>query len=392
MHGLLNILFCLAILGSVTSTIYTGMVTVAALGFGARRRRAQAADTTFLPPLSVLKPLHGREPNLDKNLVTFFEQDYPAEFEILFMARHDGDAGLQLAREIGARYPQVDARYLTSGEPLFPNPKMYSLALLSEQAKHEHLITSDADARVAKDYLRRCVQPLEDPALALSSCMYLGITDDTSLATQLEAVGKSVEMGAGVLVSSMLEGTKFALGVTMALRRQSFYDAGGYEDIGQYHAEDYILGKRLADQGKGVIMSPHVIRLVVPLTTLAESLRNQLRWMQSTRRSRPAGHLGTGLTFAMPFGVLGLIWGIAAGRPLLGLLWLLAMCINRWIKAGIMLTALGEESWVYQTWIYPLRDLLGSLIWVGSYLPLHMYYHGATYVLTPEGRLQKPSH
>ena len=375
-------------LGSVTSTIYLGLVAVAALRFGARRRKAQAAAATYLPPISVLKPLHGREPNLDLNLRTFFEQEYP-EFELLFIARHESDEGLRLARELAADYPRVHARFFTSGEPKYPNAKMYSLGIVAEAARYEHLISSDADARVAKDYLRRCIQPLADPKLALSSCMYIGLADERNLPTILEAAGKSVEMGAGVLVSSMLEGTKFALGVTMALRRKAFLDAGGYEELGHFHAEDFVLGNRLAEQGQKVIMSPHVIGLMVPYTTLAVSLKNQLRWMQSTRRSRPAGHLGTGLTFAVPFGLLGLGACVAVHRPGLGVLWLLAMCVNRWLMAAVMLTALGEPKWGLQTLLYPVRDLLGSLIWVGSYLPLGMYYHGATYELTADGRLKK---
>ena len=33
----------------------------------------------------------------------------------------------------------------------------------------------------------------------------------------------------------------------------------------------------------------------------------QLRWAQGTRYSRPWGHVGSGLVFAMPYGILGLI-------------------------------------------------------------------------------------
>ncbi len=97
---------------------------------------------------------------------------------------------------------------------------------------------------------------MADPKLELAWCLYLGTADVSNLATELDAVGKSVEMGSGVLVADMVEGgTKFALGVIMVLqRREAFYDAGGYADLGQYQAEDYVLGKRLAEQGKGVMI------------------------------------------------------------------------------------------------------------------------------------------
>ena len=386
---ILRILFWVAVFGSVTSWIYCLMVIVAAVRFGLRRQRDRRTASSFLPALSVLKPLHGAEPGLEQNLASFFEQDYP-DFELLFCARHETDEGLQLARRVGARYPQVTARYLTCGEPQFPNAKMFSLAVMAEAAQSEYLVTADADARVEKDLLRRSVQVLADPKMALASCLYLGTADVPNLATALDAVGKSVEMSSGVLVADMVEGgTKFALGVIMILRRQAFQDAGGYADLGQYQAEDYVLGKRLAEQGQGVRMSSEVIRLVVPETSFGLSFRNQLRWMQSTRRSRPLGHLGTGLTFSMPFGLIGLLWGALAGHPWLGLLWLLASCVNRWLQAGVMLAVLGERKWLWPTGIYPLRDLLGGVLWLFSYLPGQVYYHGGKYSIAADGRFEE---
>ena len=311
MSLLLQILFWVALAGSVTSTIYCLMVIVAAARFGVRKRREEKAETMFLPPVSVLKPLHGTEQGLERSLESFFEQDYP-EFELLFCARHETDEGLRLARQVAERYPRVDARFVTCGEPLpqFHNAKVYSLAKLDSVARHELFITSDADVRVTPDYLRRMVQNLKDPHVGLASCVYLGTVDrgaTANFAGQLDAVGKSVEMTSGVLVADMLEGTKFALGASMAVRKRSFQDAGGFEELGQFYADDFVLGHRLAEQGVGVRMATHVIRLMVPDTPLSLSFRNQLRWMQSTRRSRPWGHLGSGLTFAVPFGLLGLL-------------------------------------------------------------------------------------
>jgi ceramide glucosyltransferase len=394
MSLLLRILFWVALGGSVTSTIYCLMVMVAAARFGVRKRREDAAEATFLPPLSVLKPLHGTEPGMERNLETFFEQDYP-EFELLFCARHEIDEGLRLARRVAERYPQVDARFFTCGEPLpkFHNAKVYSLAKLDSVARHELFITSDADVRVAPHYLRRMVQNLKDPHVGLASCVYLGRVDggaSAGFSAQLDAVGKSVEMTSGVLVADMLEGTKFALGATMAVRKKSFQDVGGFEELGQFYADDFVLGNRLAAQGTGVQMATHVIRLMVQDTPFALSFRNQLRWMQSTRRSRPWGHFGSGLTFAMPFGLLGLLWGLLSGHAVMGLLWLSWMVVQRWMQAGAILRVMGDPDWVRGTMLYPVRDLLGSVLWLGSYGGDRFYYRGKIYRLKDGGRVEEP--
>ena len=383
----LRILFFGSLAGTVTSSIYCGMVLVGAVRFARRKRREERTPADFLPPVSVLKPLHGNEPDLEENLKRFFELDYP-EYELLFCARHETDAGLQMAKRIAAGYPQVRARFLTCGEPRFPNAKMWSMAALSEAAQYETLVTSDADARVTKDYLRRSVQELANPGRELASSLYVGRTGG-GLAAQLDAVGKSVEMSGGILVADMIEGgTRFALGVSMILRREAFAKAGGYEDLGQYYAEDFVLGQRLAAKGCGVRMANYVVRLMVLPQGWRASFRDQLRWMKSTRRSRPAGHLGTGLTYAVPFGVLGLVWGMLAGHPVIGLLWLLATCVNRWVMAAVVLWALEDEQAGKPTLIYPLRDLLGFAVWVASYMGDTMQYHGGAYSLGVGGRFE----
>jgi len=398
MHILLLILCTLALFGSATSTIYCGMVLVAAARFGLRKRREKSAAMEFLPSISVLKPLHGTEPGMERNLESFFEQDYP-DFELLFCARFESDEGLQLARRVGERYPQVQARYETCGEPIpkFHNAKVFSLAKLNSVAKNDLFVTSDADVRVVPDYLRRMVQTLKDPHVGLASCVYLGTTEGAEpgrgpgFASQLDAVGKSVEMTSGVLVAVMIEGSaKFALGATMAVRRKSFEDVGGFNELGQFYADDFVLGNRLAAQGTGVLLATYIIRLMVQDSPFWLSFRNQLRWMQSTRRSRPWGHLGTGLTFAMPYGLLGLLWGLLSGHPWLGLLWLGAMVVNRWLQAAAILTVLGDPDRVYNALIYPLRDVLGFLLWVGSYGGENFYYRGKIYKLKEGGRVESP--
>ena len=384
----LRIVFAAAAVGTVTSSIYCLMVVAAAVRFGVRKRREDRATAEFLPPLSVLKPLHGTEPGMERNLETFFEQEYP-EFELLFCARQETDEGLQLARRVGARYPHVDAKYVTCGEPMpkFHNAKVYSLEKLDSVARHELFITSDADVRVERDYLRRMVQNLKDPHVGLASCVYLGTTTGR-FAAQLDAVGKSVEMTSGVLVADMIEGTKFALGATMAVRKRSFQQVGGFGELGQFYADDFVLGNRLAKQGTGVLLATHVIRLMVQDSPFWLSFRNQLRWMQSTRRSRPWGHFGTGLTFAMPFGLMGLLWGILSGNTLLGVGWLTVAVVNRWVQAGSILRVMGDRDWARGMLIYPLRDLLGSVLWLGSYGGDRFYYRGKIYKLKEGGQVE----
>jgi ceramide glucosyltransferase len=138
-----------------------------------------------------------------------------------------------------------------------------------------------------------------------------------------------------------------------------------------------------------VRMANYVVRLMVLPQGFRASFVDQLRWMKSTRRSRPAGHLGSGLTYAVPFGVLGLAWGLLSGHAGAGLLWLLATCANRWLMAAVVLWALEDEQPAKPIFIYPLRDLLGFGVWVASYMGNTTRYHGGAYSLGPGGRFAR---
>ena len=63
----------------------------------------------------------------------------------------------------------------------------------------------------------------------------------------------------------------------------------------------------------------------------------------------------------MPYGLLGLLWGLLSGHSLLGLVWLAAMAVNRWLQAGAILTVLGDPERAYNALIYPVRDVLARL-------------------------------
>ena len=202
----IHILLGFALFGTLTSTIFLGLVVVGAARFKAiARRRAAQPKSTEWPAVSLLKPLHGAEPGLREFLESFFALDYP-EFEILFCARTDADAGLQLARQVAALHPKVPVRFLLSGKPPWPNARCYSLSVMAPEAAHDILVITDSDVRVQPNFLREIIAPFTDPKLGASTCLYRGDANGMGLWGLMEGMGMSVEMSAGVLVADMLEG------------------------------------------------------------------------------------------------------------------------------------------------------------------------------------------
>jgi len=386
----IHILLGLALLGTLTSTIFLGLVLVASARYKAiARKRAAQPKPAELPPVSLLKPLYGAEPNLRDYLESFYALDYP-EFEILFCARTDEDAGLRLAREVAALHPEVPTRFLLSGKPPWPNARCYSLAVMAPEASHDLLVITDSDVRVKPNFLREFLAPFNDPKLSAATCLYRGDATGMGIWALMEGLGMSVEMSAGVVVADMLEGMKFTLGPSMAVRKENLARFGGFDKLGYYYADDFMLGNLVASTGGNVMLSSHIIDHCIVNDGFWRNFKHQWNWAKSTRFSRPWGHLGTGLTFAAPFGIFGLIAGYAAGMPVLG--WSLLA----WAYLSRVLLSLATGGWVVGdpdairfSWHYPMRDLMGAIFWCMSYTSKEVGWRDDLFVLEKDGFMRK---
>jgi len=385
-----RVLLALALIGSFTSTIYLGMTLVATSRYlgraNAARKNALATAASSLPPVTIFKPLHGMEEQLAANLASFFEQDYP-DYEVILGVRDEGNPATRIAEEVRARYPKVPSRIIVSGPPTWPNAKVFALDKMIRSSSRSFFIISDSDVRVAPDFLRNTIPALLDDKVGLVTCMYHGIPA-ADFWSWLEALGLSVEMSSGVIVADMVEGMRFALGPAMAVRRDAIEAIGGIAAVADYYSDDFELGNRIWSAGYEVLLSHHIVRNVLTTRPFLRTLGDQLRWMKSTRYSRPAGHAGTSLTYAMPFGILGLIAGAALGRWQLGVGLLALACVNRMIQSMVVGWSVARDPRaIWLCWLYPLRDLFGFVAWMLSYTSRKFYWRGETYRFGKGGKI-----
>lgn len=378
----------IALLGLVSSTIFLAFALLGAVKFRRDARQqylaTEAAET--LPPVSVLKPVHGLEPRLKENIESFFRQDYP-QYEILFAADEEDDAGLEVIRGVSDRYPDIRSRILVTGRPPWPNPPAYSFYRMSEVAAYDIFVTSDSDVEVAPNYLREVVPPLLDSSVGMLTCLYRG-KNVGGFWSALDAIGMSVEMTAGVLTANLLEGMKFGLGPTIVVRTDAVAKIGGYPAVGDHFSNDFVIGNLIEKAGYRVVLSRHVIDHVVPPMTFRRMWDRQVRWAKGTRWSRPKGHLGTGLVFAMPYGLCGFFAAAAIGQPWLGAGILATALLNRVIEAwAIGWGVVRDPRARIAPWLYPVRDLLGFFVWCASYLSRGAVWRDKRYQLVEGGRI-----
>jgi ceramide glucosyltransferase len=321
-------------------------------------------ESGFLPPVSILKPLKGEDPEIYESFRSHCRQEYP-EYEIIFGVSDPQDPAVRAVERLRQQFPQHAIRLVVCSQTLGTNTKVSNLAQMAREARYEHLIVSDSDIRVAPDYLRKVMPPLADERVGMVTCLYRGIAGQT-LGSRLESLGISTDFCAGVLVARWLErGVRFALGSTLAFRRRELAAIGGFESFVDYLADDYELGKRIAALGLEVKLSEVVVETFLPAYSLREFLTHQLRWARGVRDARRGGYLGLLFTF-------GWVWAALAVATSGGAMWAWSLlgtnAVLRLLVASTMGSCVLGDRQIggFIGWL-PLRDLIALLIWAGSF-------------------------
>ena len=353
--------------------VYSGLTVIAALRYLAVR----PPDLRSAEPVSILKPLHGLEADLESNLRTFFEQDYPS-FEILFAVRDANDPAVPVVEKLRQEYPKVPSRLLITGEPPYPNAKVFSLDRMLHASAHDLVVMSDSDIRVTPTMLQTIAAEFQDPKLAVATCPYRAVAG-SSFWSRLEAIGMNTDFLAGILVARMLEGMRFAVGPPIAARRHVLESIGGFDRLKDYLAEDFVMGKFAAEAGHGVSLSSYVIEHHIGSSLdFRHNAAHRIRWTRSTRRSRPAGYLGQLFTMPVPLAVLVTVWN-PAWWPVLPMT-LAIRGVAAWTVAELVLRS--RPNWL----LLPLEDIAGFCFWIAGFFGNTIVWRGRRYRLESDGR------
>jgi len=329
-------------------------------------------------PVSILKPIHGRDPAFYQAIRSHAEQDYP-EFEMVFGVGDPQDPAIEDIERLRREFPAVPIS-LHVVSTLAANAKAGVLAELARRARHSVLLVNDSDITVPPGYLTAVTAPLADPKVGLVTCLYRAAA--TSLPARLEALGIATEFAPSVLVARLLGVAEFALGSTMAFRAGVLREAGGFEAIFDYLADDYQLGRNIHQRGYRILFAPVVVETHLGAGTFADVWRHQVRWSRTIRVSRHSGYFGYVVTHATLWSLVAL----AAGQWRVALFALaVRLAAGLWIGAGI----LGDRSVVRNWWLIPCRDLLGFAVWLAGLRGNTVDWRGLKLRLQADGRIHR---
>jgi ceramide glucosyltransferase len=360
----------------------TGAIYLLAVWFAVRRfARAQpAAGPGRGPPVTILKPLHGEDPELYENLRSFYAQAYPV-VQIVFGVRDEGDPAVAVVRRLIADLPGADLALVVDPRVHGTNLKISNLINMMAVARHPILVVADSDMRVTSRYLDALVGELATPGVGLVTCLYTG-RPAPNLCSRLGALFINHGFLPSVLVGDLVRPWPGCFGATMALHRETLRAVGGFARFRDLLADDYRLGAAVVEAGFRVALSRYLVEDVLVEPDAAALLRHELRWARTIRSIAPLDYAASVITYPLAFGLLS---ALLSGLSVPGLAVLLAILAWRLIVVRMIDKAFALPR--QPLWLVPVRDVLSFFLLIASFCGKTVAWRGQAFRLTPDGSL-----
>jgi ceramide glucosyltransferase len=382
MHTLLfDIGWCLAAVAMV-GTSYT----LLAAGLVGRFMEKPQRTAHHSPAVTILKPLYQCEPELLQNLETFFAQDYDGDVQIVFGVHDQSDPAITAVRTLQAKYPHRDTVIIADAALYGANAKVSNLINMLPAARHDTLILSDSDIAVGRRWLSQVIAALARPGVGIVTCLYTGepAREGHPLWSSLAAMSTSYTFLPNAVLGSSLGLAAPCFGSTIALRRQTLDEVGGFAAFADQLADDYEMGRAVRSKGYTLAMPAMGVGHTAAEDSAWDLLRHELRWNRTIRTVNPAGHLGSFVTHGFAFALMGALF-LSFNAVSLAVL-ALALGSRLFLKGRID-GLFGTYAGPY--WLMPLRDLLSFAVFVVSLFGETVHWRGAHFAVEPSGAMSQ---
>jgi ceramide glucosyltransferase len=361
--------------------IYTLLAMWAVRGFA---RSPSAATPVNFPPVTILKPLHGTEPDLHAHLASFCRQDYPAPVQIVFGVADDADPAVAVVRALIADFPDRDLALVINAHRHGTNAKVSNLVNMHGEARHEVLVISDSDIVVPRDYLKVVVAALGERDVGLVTCLYRGATA-AGVWSRLAAAAIDYHFLPNVLVGLKLGLATPCFGSTIVIAKATLAKIGGLQSVAEQLADDYALGNSVRRAGLKVAIPPLVVTHVCAERSMRDLLLHEIRWARTIRSVNSLGFTGLVVTHAFPLALLGMALGMVVGGLTPAALLVPATLLCRYALAAELRRDFSLLD--YSFWLGPIRDLFSFVVFIASLFGRRLEWRGHRYGLAADKTL-----
>jgi ceramide glucosyltransferase len=367
---------------AVMGAAYTMLASVLVGRFMKSPESASAQN----PAVTILKPLHQGEPDLSRNLETFFAQDYDGAVQIVFGVHDQADPAVAVVRALQAKYPHLDTAIVADAALYGANAKVSNLINMLPVARHDTLVLSDSDIAVGHRWLSQVTAALARPRVGIVTCLYTGepAKDGHKLWSSLAAMSTSYTFLPNAVLGTSLGLAAPCFGSTVALKRQTLDEVGGFAAFADQLADDYEMGRAVRAKGYTMAIPAMGVGHTAAENSASDLLRHELRWTRTIRMVNPGGHLGSFITHGFVFALM--------SAALLDFNTVSLAVVALTLAARLFLKSridglFGTYAGPY--WLMPLRDLLSFAVFVISLFGETVHWRGTHFAVEPSGAMSQ---
>jgi ceramide glucosyltransferase len=368
------------------ASVVAGLATVASCGYlicamlltDRFTRKPSWVQRPWKPGVTILKPLHGAEPGLLENLASFCTQAYPGPVQIVLGVQDPRDEAIAVVERLRAEYgaDHIDLVVDTTMHGL--NRKVSNLINMARRAEHDIIVVADSDIRVDPHHLSRVVAALDQRGNGAVTCLYHGLATPGVWA-KLAELGINAHFLPSVVFGLTLGLANPCFGSTIAFKRKTLAEIGGFIEVADCLADDYAIGARLRARGYKIAVLPTTVGHVCGETSARELWQHEMRWARTVRSIDPVGHTGLIVTHAFPLALIAALTGICAES------------FGAEIAVGLSIVALGCRLALLRQierafglapqprWLLALRDLLSFAVFLSSAVGRNVKWKGRGY-------------
>jgi len=331
-------------------------------------------------PVTVLKPLHGAEPHLVDNLATFLCQDHAGPIQLLCGVQHRDDPAIEAVETLRRRFPAARIDLIIDATPHGSNGKIANLINMESAIAHDVVVLSDSDMVVPPSYLTAVLAALDEPKVGLVTCLYRG-RGDAGFWSRLGAAGVSYRfLPLATFMTAMGKTGQTCMGSTIALRRRTLDDIGGFTPFADILADDHAIGQAVGALGLVSAIPRMLLTHAACETSLRAVWRHELRWAATVRGlTPPAVYVASLITLPLPLALAGMIV-----HPLAGIAIVIAALAAKVFAATAVNRVAGEATFARA--LLPIRDGLSLIVFIASFGVRSVDWRGRRLTIGTDGR------
>ena len=340
-----------------------------------------------LPPLTLLRPIKAGVADLREKLEELASA--MRKGDRLVLGVNDGSSDVEIAESVRVEFADREIVVVPCRADAALNPKISKLLQMDDAAGGEHLVLSDAEARIDAAWLEAFRREWAASGAEVMTCGYRFVRG-TSWAQTLDAAPTLFSLWPGLLFVRRFGRMNFTLGACTGLRRSGLANVGGWATFADDLAEDNRLGAALAKAGKTIRLSQRVATLESDPLTWREYWRHQRRIAVTYRVCNPAGFFGMIFTHSVWANLLIVLFpSLEAHHRMALLLGCLILQNTRWFFFRELAKSAGfSRARLFSAML--ISDLVETVCWVLAWISPTVWWAGKRWCVSRDGRLRSP--